>query len=110
MSSSVRRFQISRVFVIGYFLLACMIFIIAGLQPGKEGKVAVFSTPWSDPAAVVIARAGGRIVSAGMSDWIAVGEMKPDGVVSDLYRNGAFFVASSIVASACLNFAGLDGN
>ena len=94
----------SRRFVAIYFSIACVVMVFAGLQPGAEGKVAVFASPWSPAAPEIVAEAGGRIVSTDSSGWIAVSEIETDGFVGRLYANGAFFVASSVVAKACVGF------
>lgn len=94
----------SKRFVAIYFSLACIVMVFAGLQPGAEGKVAVFASPWSSSAPEIVAEAGGRIVSTNSSGWIAVSEIDSDGFVGRLYAQGAFFVASSVVAKACVGF------
>lgn len=91
----------SKLFVATYFLAACSLMLLASLQPGDSGKIAVFASPWSDTAPDIVARAGGRIVSTDSSGWIAVSVAEDEGLVGRLYSSGAVFVASSIVAQAC---------
>ena len=99
----------SKRFVAAYFSAACLVMILAGLQPGAEGRVAVFASPWSASASEIVAMAGGQIVSTDSSGWIAVTETGSDGFVGRLYASGASFVASSIVAQACVGITGSFG-
>ncbi|WP_417675274.1 hypothetical protein [Roseibium sp.] len=101
--------KISKRFVATYFSAACLVMVFAGLQPGAEGKIAVFASPWSNPAPQIVAAAGGRIVSTDASGWIAVTEADSDGIVGRLYASGAAFVASSVVARACAGFVNVYG-
>ena len=96
--------KLSKRFVATYFSAACLIMVFAGVQPGGEGKVAVFAGPWSDPAPEIVAEAGGRIISTDSSGWIAVTEIDSEGIVGRLYASGAVLVASSVVAKACAGF------
>jgi len=93
-------------FVAVYFSLACLIMVVASVQPGNSGQVAVFTAPWSDQAAEVVARAGGQIMTTTASGHIAVSRSDQGEFVSDLYASGALFVASSVVAQACLRLGG----
>lgn len=101
--------KISKRFVATYFSAACLIMVFAGLQPGAEGKIAVFASPWSGTAPEIVAEAGGRIISTDSSGWIAVTEADADGIVGRLYASGAGFVASSVVARACAGFVKVYG-
>jgi len=93
----------SKRFVAGYFAAACLLMLFASLQPGAQGRVAVFAAPWSNSAPEIIALAGGRIVSTDSSGWIAVSELGSEGLLGRHYGSGAVFVASSLVAQACAN-------
>ncbi|SHM06534.1 hypothetical protein [Roseibium suaedae] len=91
-----------KAFAASYFAAASVIVVIAGLQPGGPGPVAVFAAPWGASAPDIIARAGGRIISADSSGWIAVSDFSgTDDLLSRLYASGAAFVASSVVVRAC---------
>lgn len=101
--------KVSKRFVVTYFSAACVVMVFAGLQPGGEGKIAVFASPWSETAPEIVAEAGGRIISTDSSGWIAVTEADSDGMVGRLYASGAAFVASSVVALACAGFVNVHG-
>lgn len=96
--------KLSKRFVAIYFGSACLLMVVAALQPGDSGKIAVFASPWSDAAPDIIARAGGRIVSTDSSGWIAISDVDDKGFVRRLYASGAVFVASSILVQACAGF------
>ncbi len=62
----------------------------------------------------VAARAGGRIVHTSLNGWVAVATQQEaltnkEPFVSKVYAAGAMFVASSIVATACLRLTGTFG-
>ncbi|ADZ72164.1 hypothetical protein [Polymorphum gilvum] len=97
----------SKRFVLAYFLFANLLMVFAVLQPGnqgpgKQGMVAVVSAPWSASAAEVSARAGGQILSTGFGGWLAVSTSDEPDYLWRLYSSGAFYVASALVAEACL--------
>lgn len=96
-------------FIAVYFSMACLVMVGAALQPGNSGPVAVFTAPWSADAAEVVARAGGQIMSTTASGHVAVSRFENAGFVYDLYASGALFVASSVVAQACLRLGGETG-
>jgi hypothetical protein len=101
--------KLSKRFVATYFSGACIVMVFAGMQPGSEGKVAVFAGPWSDPAPQIVVNAGGEIVSTDSFGWMAVTEVSGEGLVGRLYASGAVFVASSVVAQACAGVLGAFG-
>lgn len=76
--------------------------LVASLQPHGAGKVAVFAAPWGVSAAEIIGSSGGRLVSTSASGWLAIVDLESDDGVSGLYAGGALFVASTLVAKACL--------
>ena len=80
----------------------------AATIPSGKGIVAVFSNPWGRPAIEVIARAGGPIVSGTQGSWVALTEADGDQFIDRLYRSGAGFVASALVARACAGLSGLS--
>ncbi|MBO6754826.1 MAG: hypothetical protein JJ902_00735 [Roseibium sp.] len=78
--------------------------VFASLHPAEGGRVAVFAAPWSDRTAVeVIAAAGGPILTTDARGWIAVSESPDSDFVQHLYGSGAGFVASALVAAACMS-------
>lgn len=90
-----------------YFLACSAVISVAAVLPsGSGGPIAVFSSPWGDPALEVIARAEGRIVYAGGSSWVAVTDQSDPALIGRLYSSGAGFVASALVARACAGLAG----
>jgi len=92
----------AKVFGSAYFAACCLLIVLVSVLPsGKGGPVAVFASPWSGPAVEIVAEADGRIVHAGNMPWIAVTEQTDPDLIARLYRSGAVFVASAIVAQAC---------
>jgi|GEM_PF-1425824 len=97
----------AKVFAAIYFLSCCVLMLTASLVPGGKGFVAVFSRPGGDSALEIIANAGGRIIFVRDATWVAVTEVADDEDVARLYREGAGFVASSLVARACARLTGV---
>lgn len=96
----------SKAFVASYFVGATVLILIAGLFPSGSGRVAVFSNPWGDVSAVeVIGRAGSPIVAVGARDWVAVTETSDETDLARLRASGALFVASSLLAEACMQIS-----
>lgn len=101
-----RKQKTSKAFVASYFVGATFLILVAGLFPSGSGRVAVFSNPWGDVSAVeIIGRAGAPIVAVGARDWVAVTETSDGGDLARLSASGALFVASSLLAEACLKIA-----
>lgn len=96
----------AKIFGTAYFTACCLLVLVASVVPsGAGGQVAVFASPWSGPAIEIVARAEGRIVHTGRFSWIAVTEQTDPDLVGRLYRSGAGFVASALVARACAALA-----
>ncbi|MTI42498.1 hypothetical protein E1178_02635 [Roseibium hamelinense] len=77
--------------------------VLVGLLPGREGPVAVFASPFgSGTVYEVLAKSGGSLISAAPSGWVAVIDRNGTASNSELYAAGAFFVASSAIASTCI--------
>jgi len=96
----------AKIFGTAYFTACCMLILVTSVLPaGKGGPVAVFASPWSGPAIEIVAKANGRIVHVGRTPWIAVTEQTDPDLIARLYRAGAGFVASAIVARACAALA-----
>jgi len=94
------------IFATAYFLACVFVVLPVALQPAEEGPVAVFVGPFGKSAVEVIAAAGGRIVSAGSDEFVAVTMADGENFIAKLYASGAGFVASSAVASACARWNG----
>lgn len=65
----------------------------------------VFGSPFSGPGAAVaaVAAAGGTIVSGTRLASAVVADFGTEHFQTDLYRNGAIFVADAALAIACFN-------
>ncbi|MCK7614148.1 hypothetical protein [Roseibium sediminicola] len=97
----------AKIFGSAYFVACCLLVLMTSVLPsGKGGPVAVFASPWSGPAVEIVAEADGRIVHAGKLSWIAVTDQSDPDLIARLYRAGAVFVASAIVAQACAAWTG----
>jgi hypothetical protein len=97
-------------FAAAYFTACCVLISLATALPsGNGGRLAVFASPFGGSAIEVIARAGGRIVHAGSTPWIAVTEQSDPDLIARLYQSGAGFVASGAVAQACAGWTGVSG-
>jgi hypothetical protein len=81
--------------------LIALAFVITTALPNGNGPVAVFAGPWSDNAAEIAARAGGKLVAAGRSDRIVVAISDGDDFVGRLYRSGAILVTDPRYAIGC---------
>lgn len=88
-------------FVTSYFTAACGLMLVAALQPVANEPVVVLSAPWATSAPAVVAQAGGRILSTGLGDRVAItqGEGRPR--ITNLYASGAIAVISARVWQAC---------
>ncbi len=96
-------------FTLAYFGGACFLMVAAILQPGQSDRVAVFSPPWGEQAAIIVAEAGGQLLSTDTNGWVAIAVDAEDGLVGRLYASGAMLVASAVVAQACAGII-LGGN
>lgn len=94
------------IFAMVYFLACVLVVLPVALQPAEKGPVAVFVGPFGKSAVEVIAAAGGRIVSAGSHEFVAVTIADGETFFARLYAAGAGLVASSTVASACARWNG----
>ncbi|MBO0345620.1 hypothetical protein [Roseibium limicola] len=92
----------SRRFIASYFIGACLVMILAAVQPGPGEAVVVVSSPWGVPAAEVVARAGGRIVSTSPGGWVAVSMEGAQSSIGQYYSAGAMAVMSAKVWQSCL--------
>ncbi|WP_296587551.1 hypothetical protein [Roseibium sp.] len=98
----------ARKFAAIYFL-GCSLLVLGGsLLPSGNGFVAVFAKPWGESAVEVIARAEGRIIFGQNASWVALTEASDHEFIARLYRSGAGFVASSVVAYACARVKGVS--
>ncbi|WP_208988350.1 hypothetical protein [Labrenzia sp. VG12] len=93
-------------FATTYFLACSLLVSLATVMPSGSGPLAVFASPWGASALEVIARAEGRIVHVGNTRWVAVTDQTDPELVARLYRSGAGFVASTVVAKACASWIG----
>jgi hypothetical protein len=82
-------------------VLIAFAFVITTALPNAGGPVAVFSAPWSDGAAEIAARAGGKLVAAGRSGRIVVATSDDDDFVGRLYQAGAILVTDPRYAIGC---------
>lgn len=98
----------AKVFAAVYFLLCSTIVAIGSLIPGSQGLVAVFAKPWGENALEVIAHADGQVIFVNDSTWIALTEVRNSDDVARLYKSGAGFVASSLVAQACARWSAIS--
>jgi len=97
------KIKLSGLLIAGYFGLALILVLLAGLMPSERGRVAVLQFPWSDQSAVeTVARAGGQIHSASASGYIAITQSENEGFVWHLYQEGAGVVISASAAAACV--------
>jgi hypothetical protein len=90
----------SRKILINAALIA-LAFVITTALPSGNGPVAVFAAPWSDNAAEIASRAGGKLVVTGRSDRIVVAISDNDDFVGRLYRSGAILVTDPRYAVGC---------
>ncbi|MHA7774947.1 hypothetical protein [Roseibium sp. M-1] len=97
-----------KLFATAYFLACVLVMLLAALLPQGAGPVAVFASPYGKSAVEVIAAAGGRIVSAGDHDFVAVTMARDEDFIARLYASGAGFVASSTAAAACARWNGVS--
>ena len=74
---------------------------LAVSSPSGHGPVAVFTAPWLAGSAQVVARAGGKLVSAGRWPWIITAVSDDPGFVRRLYWSGAILVADPRLAVGC---------
>lgn len=95
--------KLSGLLIAGYFGLALILVLLAGLMPSERGQVAVLQFPWSNQSAVeTVARAGGQIHSASARGYVAVTQSENKGFVLRLYQEGAGLVISANAAAACV--------
>ncbi|MFD1695547.1 hypothetical protein [Roseibium aestuarii] len=100
----------SRSFIATYFSAACLLLIVAAVQPGRGEAVAVISAPWSGLAAEVVAQAGGRIVSTSAGGRVAISQGGAGTGVGRFYAAGAIAVVSARVWQSCATmFSGERG-
>jgi hypothetical protein len=81
--------------VIGFALL------LLAAWPSGGGAVAVFTT--RDNPLSIVAKADGRIVSGGISDYSVIAVSDDPQFVDKLYAAGAFLVLAAYPGAACRN-------
>ncbi|TDH38578.1 hypothetical protein E2A64_05615 [Pseudohoeflea suaedae] len=70
-------------------------------------RLVVIGAPWADAGhlASIIAKADGRIVNGGATNWIAIAEGSSADFATNLIKSGALLVLDGKLASACIGTA-----
>lgn len=83
--------------------LGFMLLLISAVALPRGHYVLVIGDPWSPPGAIMdtIGRAGGALVAAGRSPWVAVAYSETDGFSARLMSAGAILVLNHRLAEGC---------
>lgn len=81
---------------------ASLIVLAAAIAAPSGARVVVVANPFGDThPALLVSRAGGRLVAMGRRDFLAVAEGDGDDFTNRLFAAGALLVLSGNLATAC---------
>jgi hypothetical protein len=86
-----------------FFFMGFMLLLISAVAVPRGHYVLVIGDPWAPPGAIMdtIGKAGGALVAAGRSPWVAVAYSETDNFPSRLMGAGAFLVLNHRLAEGC---------